>query len=279
MIKGFKFITYTNIWVSLGAAAFTAFSYVAYPIPVNYYYLLFVFSATLSVYNFHRLIRFFNPKTNPHLSERHLWIIKHLKALKITTLLASALLIWATIHLPFVPLMQLLLPVTAVIALYVLPDNRFFKGLRHLPFLKLLLVGFIWSYVAVFIPFSLQKISVPVYFFIAQILFIIAITLPFDIRDIAIDKAENVTGIATAFGQKGAKITAYALLLLALWLASYDLHLLSKVFWTYGISIVVCLPIVYFSAPKNPELYFSGLVESALFFPLTFWAIFHFLHL
>ncbi len=272
--KLFTFIVFTNIWVSLGATAFTAFTYALYRIPFNFYYLTFVFSATLSVYNFHRLIRFFNEKKTAYLSERHLWIMAHFNTLRVITFTAAGLLLWASSHLPVIHLIQLLFPVAGIVFLYVLPENRFFKGLRHIPFIKLILVGIMWSYVAVFMLFSLQKTNVPVYFFIAQTLFIMSITLPFDIRDIQVDISENVTGIATVFGEKGAKLTAYLLLLSAGFLVWYNRIFVSLEGWqAYLASLVICLPVIYFSSPKKPELYFSGLVESTLFLPLLFWYV------
>ncbi len=270
--KLFTFIVFTNIWVSLGATAFAAFTYAFYAVPFNFYYLLFVFSATLTVYNFHRLLRFFNEQKVNHLSERHRWIMAHSKTLQRITFFALGLLIWASIHLSLIRLIQLLFPVAGIIILYVLPGNRFFKGLRHIPFIKLVLIGFSWGYVAVAMPFRLQDTDIPMYFFTAQTVLIMAITLPFDIRDIRVDIAENVSGIATVFGEQGAKLTAYLLVLSAGILVWNNRIFVSLEGWqAYLAGLVACLPVIYFSSPRKPELYFSGLVESTLFLPLLFW--------
>tara|TARA_Y100000589_G_scaffold331027_1_gene382748 strand:- start:70292 stop:71131 length:840 start_codon:yes stop_codon:yes gene_type:complete len=273
-MKAQKFIVYSNIWVSLGASAFTAFAYVAYNLEPNLYYLLFIFSSTLSVYTFHRIIRFYDQKPeNNTLSERHLWIIAHKKSLLALFVLSTILSGYSLLHLPAYRLAKLLLPAVLPVLLYILPSNKFFKGLRHIPFLKVPVVGFIWMFLCGYIPLELEQIDYTWHFLVAQMLFIIAITLPFEIRDIKVDTTENVKSFATALGIKNTQKLALLLVIASYFLIWADTSITITALASWTLTVLICLPLILNSKEDKPELYFSGLVESALFYPIFFYLI------
>lgn len=104
--------------------------------------------------------------------------------------------------------------VGAVSLLYALPLQKIgisFR-LRDIPFLKIFLIAFSWSATSTFIPALEAKNLFILFdnytwkFFVAQFLFILFITLPFDMSDMKNDKAQNLKTIPLLFGMKTSKI-------------------------------------------------------------------------
>ncbi|MGY5351197.1 hypothetical protein ACXGQW_01275 [Wenyingzhuangia sp. IMCC45533] len=71
------------------------------------------------------------------------------------------------------------------------------SSLRYVPFLKIFLIGFVWSGVTVFFIEDLDVTSM--LYFIQIMLFVIALTIPFDIRDLEFDRG-NVKTIPMLIG-------------------------------------------------------------------------------
>jgi 4-hydroxybenzoate polyprenyltransferase len=240
----------------------------------NLYYLLFIFSATLFTYNFHRIIRFFNHEINyAVLSERHNWIIKHKKIQFLLAVLAVFFLFFSLNNLPLIKIVKMLIPAVIPVLLYILPDNNFFKGLRQIPYLKVILVGWVWMYLCGYIPIKLAQLSVSYYFLAAQAIFIIAITLPFDIRDIKVDKSENVKSIATLAGEKNTRLISIILLFISYLLVWFMPNVLLLTLASWTLTILVCFTLVLKSSENKPELYFSGIIESVLCLPVLFYLL------
>jgi 4-hydroxybenzoate polyprenyltransferase len=80
-----------------------------------------------------------------------------------------------------------------------------FISLRSIPFLKLFWIAFIWTAVSVFFPLLEDDFTATYGFLLAErIFFILAITIPFDVRDIESDNAEGLRTLPVYFGSKSA---------------------------------------------------------------------------
>ena len=89
-----------------------------------------------------------------------------------------------------------------------MPNNRFFKGLRQLPYLKSFVVVGCWASVVVFLPltnYQRQLSTSAVVVWIQMALWTFATMIPFEIRDICGD-SDRMKTIPQIFGVKGAKM-------------------------------------------------------------------------
>ena len=91
--------------------------------------------------------------------------------------------------------------------------------------------------------------------------FIVAITLPFDIRDINYDQREELKTIPQAFGIKGTIITALLFLMVSGILLGLAIDSASQgIFYGYIATLVVLL----FTNENRKELFYAGWVESTV---------------
>jgi 4-hydroxybenzoate polyprenyltransferase len=125
-------------------------------------------------------------------------------------------------HVPFINIEAILFlsHLGLISTLYNVPEKT--KNLIHLPFrtipiLKIFLIAYVWASISSFLPaiiegnpiLNSQTISV----FLAHFLFIIAITLPFDIRDFRIDRKNNLITFPHLIGIKLTKLLAIGCLI------------------------------------------------------------------
>jgi 4-hydroxybenzoate polyprenyltransferase len=114
------------------------------------------------------------------------------------------------------------LPFVTLALLYVVPiwkiDGKWIR-LRDFPFIKIALVAVVWAFVTVFVPFAILDIHwIPNFSqwitFIQRFIFIFAITIPFDIRDLEHDAKHNVKTFAGVLGINKAKQLSNLLLIM-----------------------------------------------------------------
>lgn len=145
------------------------------------------------------------------------------------------------------------------------------KNLRDLPGIKIYIIAVVWVLITVLLPYlvnpNLDLKSTGLLFF-SEVLFMISITIPFDIRDINLDEASKKT-IPQLIGVKKSIYISIALLLISQCLMQYILP-------SFNLSVVLITLItgvlLYFTTIKRIELYFSGLIDGLLILqPLLLW--------
>jgi hypothetical protein len=170
----------------------------------------FAFFATVLAYNFIRLVQL--DKIHASIS---LWIRSRSKVLILVNLIAFAGLIYSTVQIDFGS-MLLLLPFLLATVFYVYPGSGRFQGLRKLAGMKLLLISLTWAGVTVLFPLEVagREFDNETWIVFAQrFLFVFAITIPFDIRDLQIDGLELGT-LPQTIGVFNSEIAALAALVL-----------------------------------------------------------------
>ena len=123
-------------------------------------------------------------------------------------------------------LVALLLGMMSLI--YVLPCNRFFGGLRYLPFLKSFIVSTCWASVVVILRLFNHQIELDrmaCLIWLQMALWTFSTMIPFEIRDISND-SESMKTIPQEFGVRGAKMIG-TLMLFGVVILSYFLSLQS----------------------------------------------------
>ncbi len=268
-----KVLTYSNLFVSICVASFTHLTYIISNLPQDnlMVVLLMVFSFTFFTYNGQRLFRL---KKNPppeNLSDHLKWVIKYKNLLTFFSVLFGSIGLVCTYFIsPYCFIT--LIPMGILSIFYVVPIIPFYSKsptLRDLPYLKVFVIGLVWSLVIVWLPvlnspFSSNTIYGSLELPQLQVfLFVIAITLPFDIRDINFDKANNLKTIPLLIGVKKTIILSEILLI-----GSIVLLFVAKIevqhFYALVIGHIITMILVSLTNKKRNELFFAGLIEGTV---------------
>ena len=168
-------------------------------------------------------------------------------------------------------IITVLLPLLFLTHWYIVP-LRPFKKLRDLPYVKIFIIGIVWVGCCVFLPLFLAEKMNPktALFLLAQWFFIIALTLPFDIRDIYFDKANALKTIPIKLGIKKTKILVVFLLVCVL-----ALHYASNIQLFIKTLVLIAILIIFIGSysPAKKEYYITFWLES---FPFFWWCLLYF---
>ena len=265
IVKILDFLVASNVYVSLGVVSLTLLSLdIRHKEHPNL--LCFVFFATLFTYNFIRLVNvhFIISTSN---SLRHQIIYRYRRFFWFVCAISALICFYF-----FVPISQFIfLPIIGlgfVSVIYGLPiyKNKFHLfRLRDVPGLKIFLIAFVWSYVTEGLPALIN--GEPIYYLalLERFLFIFAITIPFDIRDVNYDSS-HLTTIPQYFGVNTAKLVALFAILSSELILFYrfffnnDFNLIGVIvlYITYEFSFIL----IYKCHMDSNERYFTFCVES-----------------
>jgi len=187
------------------------------------YILAFLFFATIGLYNFSMLLsKPTNPENSPYLRVR--WIFAHHRLIISITMISILCLIplslwYLSIESKVLMIFTGLLAVGYNVPFLTLNQQKI--GLRNIPGIKLFLIALVWSVSCVLLPivelersYQINVSSAETLLLVAKrFLFIAAITVPFDIRDLFQDKLYALKTIPVMLGEKKAYIFCQFLLL------------------------------------------------------------------
>ncbi len=167
---------------------------------------LFVFFSTLVSYNIIRMLRVSTIK-----SWFTIWYAKNRKNIYLLTSVSSAFLIYFLFQLRLKAIL-ILAPFTLLTLFYVFPIAKF--SLRERARMKLFLIAISWAGITVLFPLVQNYLilrNIDYITFLQRFLFVFAITIPFDIRDLKYDKP-SLNTIPQVIGIKKSKYLAIAIL-------------------------------------------------------------------
>jgi 4-hydroxybenzoate polyprenyltransferase len=215
------FLLFSNVFMSLCAVAqglVTFYLIHARPVmPVLY----LLFCSTLGIYNFCILIfKEKNPELSPYLRVR--WFYAHYR-LMVTFTIVSLLSLMPLFFLMSMEARILLVFLSVLSFCYGIPmftvgGQKF--GLRNIPGLKQVLITLVWTLSSVLLPVleaedrhlasvSMHSLTILI---AKRFLFIAALTVPFDIRDLFQDKQTGLKTVPTVWGEKNAYLFCQFLL-------------------------------------------------------------------
>lgn len=253
--KVFNFYVFSNIHVALACFCLTKLSLLYWQNNSNSV-PLFVFFATIASYNYIRLTRQKNIKS--WLSN---WLIDYKRHLTLLTVIS----ILGGMYYAFkfnLKAFFILMPFASLTFLYVLPSG-FSKNLnlRNLPALKIFVIALSWAGITVLFPLFQYEIfnEKVLWLFLQRFLFVVVLTIPFDIRDIPYD-SKNLLTLPHLLGLRNVKILGLLFLGISVLIEIF-------VFGTNNIWIIVfiaiCLSFLLFRATDNQTKYYSAFwVES-----------------
>lgn len=187
-----NYFIFSNLFISISAGIISSglSSFLGYS---QFFEIgLFEFSSTLCIYTFQRLIK--SRIEEKKEGELHLWIEKNVK-IQWTYIAVTALI---SIYIYFYQLNAFentkwwMIIALIVSLMYAVNINGI--SLRDLPFLKIYVIAIIWCNALMFPLFLNQDFNFSsILFVISHFFFIIAICIPFDIRDIHFDNPKMKT--------------------------------------------------------------------------------------
>ncbi|KAA8478933.1 UbiA prenyltransferase family protein [Arcticibacter tournemirensis] len=271
--QSIDFLLFSNIFIALCAVAQALVTYKLLHIKPDQHVLGVLFCSTLALYNFSMLLsKPANAKKSPFRRVR--WIFGHYRMMVTLTIIAIISLLSLGLFLS-VPSLILLFFLAVIAVAYNLPlftmnEKKF--GLRNIPGLKLFLIALIWSLSCVLLPIvetaamNLITISAADTILLVgkRFLFIAAITVPFDIRDLFQDRNYNLKTIPVILGERKAYLFCQLLLLAYITL----LFLFTKVpdanFWGLTVTILLSGFLIFKSSIKKNEYYYFLYIDGIM---------------
>ncbi len=263
--KALDYVLFSNVFIALCAVAQAKVTYYLLNAECDKHVLGILFFATLALYNFSMLLsKPAEPQKSPF--KRVRWIDNHYRLMITLTLIAILSTMVAALFLSTSS--QILLLFLGVIAvcynlpLFTMGDQKF--GLRNVPGLKLFLIALIWSLSCVLLPIvelgNTQLVVISpndiIILIAKRFLFIAAITVPFDIRDLYQDKSYDLKTIPVVLGERKSYMICQGLLLVYLIL----LFLFTKQFDSdvFALTLTILLTgwLIFKSEWKKNEYYY-----------------------
>lgn len=269
-------IVYSNLFVSLCITLLAHQTYLLLKIPQenSFNVLALIFFSTFFTYNFQRIYRLQSVDLLGKLIGIRLgWMIRNRKKLVVAAFFSILLSTYFLTQLS-VNVFVFIIPLALFSVLYVLPVLPNKKAIRDLPFAKIFVISLVWSVVMVAIPvvnhFGFQGLLENSFLLLIleQFVFILAITLPFDVRDLRYDLESNIKTIPSYIRIKNTITLSHGLLILFLSLKWIQFFYLNQIdlsqFIATAITTSLTFIIIAFTSRKRGELFFSGFVDGTM---------------
>lgn len=250
----FNFYINSSIHVSLAVVSLVFITYETFNILYHKEFIFFVFFASITGYNFIKYSRL--------AKLHHLSLTESLRAIQLFSLLSFVCMIYYAIQLSYDVLF-----VCAIFGLltllYTLPVFSRKRNLRSFYGAKMYTIAMVWAGVTVILP-SIDgslELGVDVWItFVQRFLFIIVITLPFDIRDLNYDR-EEINTIPKSLGIKYTKLLGVGLLVVFFILEFFKDQLLYKNMFSMCLISALSAIFLLASSDKQYRYYASFFVE------------------
>ncbi|WP_313113021.1 hypothetical protein [Aequorivita sediminis] len=251
----FSFYINSSIHVALAVLAFFFITALEYNLKTPFTTSAFIFLGTISAYNF---VKYASIAGLHHRS-----LTNSLRAIQVFSAVCFLLWIFLAFQLSYNTILYIVLfGVTTV--LYAVPIIQH-RSLRMFSGLKIFIVAFVWAGITVIIPFIASESAMTsdvILTFIQRFLIVIALILPFEIRDIQYDALDLKT-IPQQLGVKNTKIVGLVALSISLFIeflkeASETAYLTSLLLFSIILSWAVLI------SKKDQKRYFSSFWVEAL---------------
>lgn len=254
--KGFNFYINSSIHVALAVTSLAAVTRLELVGDLRTNVLAFIFLATISGYNF---VKYAGIAKLHHRS-----LTKNLRVIQVFSLVTFLVLLYffSIQSKEFWILTGLMGLSTLFYSIPFLPKHT---NLRNLKGTKIFIIAFVWAGVCVFLPLvdTISLFTLPVILKWCQIfLFVISITIPFEVRDLKYDP-DGLGTLPQLIGIRKVKALGYFFLVLVIfiqvWIANFQ-------FWemiaTILIGIVSIFAIV--NTKKNQSKYYTSFWVEAI---------------
>jgi 4-hydroxybenzoate polyprenyltransferase len=261
-------VFYSNLWISLGAGSMVWETYILLGLPVDFFYVLFAFCATWAIYNLDRLVALSRLSKTGNV--RHGWIVENRFLMIVSVAACTLFLIISIFYLPLKIILFLvhLGVISVAYSIPVITHKSSKRSLRSFNGLKIFLIAYVWLASTVALPalaagYSLLNWKI-ISIGIRRGLFIFAITVPFDIRDLRSDRDVNLKTIPAIIGVKASQWLALSCLVIFCILAAMDHTVKPSLFYALLISGLTTAPMVFMAEENHGEYFFAGLMDGTI---------------
>lgn len=261
----FNFYIFSNIHVAIGTFCFVKITLLSFGIDENET-ALFVFFSTIVSYNF---IRFMDaPVRNTFFGQ---WFYNNKSLLIFLSVISGVACLYFLKDFHFDALL-VLSPFVFLTLFYGMKLPKKAISLRRIPGLKIFVIAFCFAGITVLFPLVQNKLNfsnITFAFFLERLLFVILITLPFDIRDIDYD-SKSLKTIPQLFGVQTAKFIGIFLAISIFGLLVIYHHKTNNELLVTLFMNVVAIVLLLFSK-RNQATYYSSFWVEGL--PILWYAI------
>lgn len=259
------FLIKSNLFIALCAVAFVSTgTKLLGTEPLTLLQSALIFTSTFLTYNLTIfLVNLFDQKKGKAAGKMG-WFLHHRYIIYPLLGLSLGILIWV---FPYHSSRQsfFFIHLAVISILYNVPDrmaDTAYRSIRSIPLLKVFLIAYVWAAIGVLYPALLNgSAGEKVYtLFLLFFSFIVAITLPFDIRDYAPDQKKSLLTVPGIIGINATKWLAMISMLVYCsgLVLSYGLVLQA------GIILLISLPLIWFSSEEKKSWYFTGLLDGII---------------
>lgn len=263
-------LLYSNVFIALAGGILTLGSFRLLSQAPELDISIWVFFSILAVYTAQRLLklRIYDLGT-----EQMAWVVEQKKILVWATTISLSISLFLGFKMNLDVLFSLwpLALISLLYALPFIPSGKDRLALRELPMIKIFLIATVWTWITLLLPMKVSGMNIGAQekaWLLERFIFIFAITIPFDIRDIGHDKASMRT-IPQVIGVKGAGVLSLLLVFIAALLplmSFYQGNLggghLSASLLVYGITFLA----LCFGLKKRPYWYYNGVLDGMMLF-------------
>lgn len=262
----------SNIYIALAALCLAIETQIQLNCKPQFHpYLILIFFATLIEYNFNRFVTLLTYKKSLPTQDFQRRYRKYKRFYALITF--SVLGFTLAVLLANVYVLLTLIPIACITVLYSLPQfkSKWNKlNLRQIPYIKIFLIAFVWSAVTILLPVVKQHTAInqPTIWFmlLERFLFVFAITIPFDIRDMEADKQSNLKTIPLHLG-KG-KALAISISSLGCFMVLTTIHYVvsgqTYILIPLLISAMSTIVFLLVEKLKSTKYYYYGILDGAL---------------
>lgn len=265
MAKLLKFFIYSNLLISCCALAFVDTGVQLLEMePISLKAQVLVFSATFVIYNLNIFLVHLILKKDTSTGGKMDWFQRNQKLMTILIAINLLGMGWA---IPYHDWQEILFffQLGIISILYNVPDRYArskFRSIRTVPFIKIFLIAYVWASIGAVYPALLAQEQHPQAFTLFGLffIFIVGITLPFDIRDYYRDKRVSLLTIPGVVGIGLTKLLAVSLLLVY----GIGLFFFFEQYLLPAVMVPVTSIFILASSSKSPDWYFSGIIDSLI---------------
>jgi 4-hydroxybenzoate polyprenyltransferase len=266
------FLIFSNLYIAVAAVLMTVEAQIQLGMRPDWHpYLFLILFATLFEYNSHKFVAVFFYK-HALLENKFSWIAGNLKLFYFIVFASVLGFIVAACFAKWEVLLALF-PLGALTVLYSFPVYK--KGvkifrLREIPLLKIFIISLVWAATCIVLPLVQAGLKVHAadlaLLIFERFLFIFAITVPFDVRDMESDKRSDLKTLPLMIGEKKAMLSANVAIVLftaltACHYARLEQYLYLAAFFLSGVSTLYFL-----NSKKTRELrhYHYGILDGTM---------------
>ncbi|MEP6795575.1 MAG: hypothetical protein ABJB16_14700 [Saprospiraceae bacterium] len=272
-------LLYGGAFIGLCAACITAltFELIGDVDQLQLSYILFIGVSTAALYSGHHVIGL-HKLSHVTTYERYTVIRKYKAHIWVYCAMWILLSIWLFMPLASIEFVLWMIPGGSIALLYVLPLLSKGRRLRDMGWIKIILIGWSWAWLTALMPalyFGKEPVFISMFMGMGRMLFIIAITIPFEIRDISLDGSVGLTTVPVFFGMNKtirAGIILCLLLIVFVTVSSFHYHDPA-----YGISMGIVSVLSIWILKKSPHMsddyFFSGLTDGTMIIALAMYCL------